>query len=65
MYLEGRALEWFEPTQRDYLENAEDERQKETLAIFELFANFEDAITKVFGVYDKRTRVENKLNKLR
>ena len=64
-YLEGRALEWFEPTQRDYLENTEDERQKETLTIFESFANFEDAITKVFGVYDKRSQAESKLNKLR
>ena len=53
-YLEGKALEWFEPTQRDYLDYREDEQAKETIKIYEHFVNFEDTITKVFGIYDRR-----------
>jgi len=64
-YLEGRALEWFEPTQREFLENGPDERAAETNHIFEAFVHFEDAITKVFGVHDKRARAETDLNNLR
>ncbi|EAQ84694.1 hypothetical protein CHGG_08708 [Chaetomium globosum CBS 148.51] len=57
-YLEGRALEWSELTQRDYLELIEDERKKETNKIFEAFVDFEDAITQVFGIFDKRSQAE-------
>lgn len=64
-YLEGRALEWSELTQRDYLELIEDERKKETNKIFEAFVDFEDAITQVFGIFDKRSQAESKLTKLR
>ena len=64
-YLEGRALEWFEPTQREFLEKSPDEREPETNHIFERFVHFEDALTKVFGVHDKRARAETDLNNLR
>ncbi|KAL2192242.1 hypothetical protein P885DRAFT_48141, partial [Corynascus similis CBS 632.67] len=54
--LRGIALEWFEPTQRDYLNNIHDEQRVETIQIFESFANFEDAISKVFGILDQRSQ---------
>ncbi|KAL2192498.1 hypothetical protein P885DRAFT_64843 [Corynascus similis CBS 632.67] len=43
-----------ESTKRDYLNNIYDEQRVETIRIFESFANFEDAISKVFGILDQR-----------
>ena len=63
-YLERRALEWFEPIQREFLEKGLTEQSPETNIIFIAFINFEDALVKVFRVYDKRAKVEQDLNNL-
>ncbi len=64
-YLEGQALEWFEPTQREFLEKGLTKQSPKTNTIFTAFASFEDALVKVFGVHNKRARAEQDLNNLR
>ncbi|KAK4150019.1 hypothetical protein C8A00DRAFT_46484 [Chaetomidium leptoderma] len=44
--LRGKALEWFENTQDDYLKEARDKRKPETTHVFSAFANFEVEIAK-------------------
>lgn len=63
--LRGKALEWFENTQDDYLKKVRNERQPETTHVFNAFANFEEEIAKVFGIYDKRAKAETALNSLK
>ncbi len=64
-YLKGRALKWFKPTQQEFLEKSPDKQSPKTNNIFKYFANFEDALTKVFRLYNKRAKVETDLNNLR
>ena len=63
-YLKGQALEQFEPIQQEFLEKGPTEQSPKTNIIFIAFANFEDTLVKVFGVYDKRARAEQDLNNL-
>ncbi len=63
-YFEGQALEWFEPTQREFLERGLTKQSPETNIIFIAFANFENAFVKVFKVHNKRARAEQDLNNL-
>ena len=64
-YLKGRALEQFEPTQREFLEKSPNKQSPKTNNIFEYFTNFKDALTKVFRLYNKRAKAETDLNNLR
>ncbi|RYP50282.1 hypothetical protein DL768_004165 [Monosporascus sp. mg162] len=43
-FLKGNALDWFKPTLRDYLENAEDDQETATKRIFESYPNFEQKL---------------------
>ncbi len=52
-YLEGQALEQFEPIQQEFLKRGLTEQSSKTNTIFTAFANFEDILVKVFRVYDK------------
>ncbi len=63
-YLEGRALKWFEPTQQEFLEKSPNKQSPKTNNIFKYFANFEDALTKVFRLYNKQAKAETDLNNL-
>ena len=49
--LTGNALEWFEPTLRDYLDHADtpEQREDETKKIFGKYEEFETAIKEAFG----------------
>ncbi|CCC14526.1 hypothetical protein SMACR_09425 [Sordaria macrospora] len=65
-YLTGKALEWFQPTQADYLaHNVWSEMHPETQKIFTDFEYFESSINQVFGLADKVRQAETKLNELR
>ena len=43
---------------RDYLDNNDNNRDKETKDIFKTYKGFEDAIKKVFGTTDKEREAE-------
>src|SRR3569833_3350783 len=51
--LEGRALDWFEPILRDYLEEAEDVQDELTLKVFASFDEFAKRLTDTFGNPDE------------
>jgi hypothetical protein len=64
--LQGDALKWFEPTMRDYLDNAEVPKDQEgaTRKIFGSFEEFASALDKTFGDPDEDRTAEYKLRKL-
>ncbi|WPJ60739.1 hypothetical protein SMAC4_13283 [Sordaria macrospora] len=64
-FLTGKALEWFQPTQADYLNNPWNEMHIETQKTFTDFEYFESSINQVFGLADKVRQAETKLNELR
>ncbi|OAA54381.1 gag protein [Akanthomyces lecanii RCEF 1005] len=61
--LTGKAMEWWEPTLRDYLDNETPE--DETARIFTRYANFEEALTVAFGDPDEIRTATRKLKTLR
>ena len=63
-YLKGRALKQFKPTQQEFLEKSPNKQSPKTNNIFKYFTNFEDALTKVFRLYNKRAKAETDLNNL-
>ncbi|RYP18275.1 hypothetical protein DL767_009863 [Monosporascus sp. MG133] len=52
-FLKGNALDWFEPTLRDYLENGESDQQQATKTLFQYYINFEEKLRANFGNPDK------------
>ena len=63
--LTGSALDWFEPTLRDYSENGESDRDDDTNRIFSSFAIFAEGLKKTFGNPDEERTAERKLEHLK
>jgi hypothetical protein len=64
--LEGKALRWFEPTLKDYLEHEDkDDREEFTQEVFKKYTKFEEEIRKVFGDTDEKLHAQERLARLR
>ena len=63
--LTGKALEWWEPTARDFLINEHKERKKSTQEIFENYDNFEKQLEVAFGETDEIKKATRQLTQLR
>jgi hypothetical protein len=63
--LEGRALDWFEPILRDYLEETRRDQDQETKDIFGDFDVFCDRLTETFGNPDEERDAERQLTALK
>jgi hypothetical protein len=64
-FLQGDAANWFEPTLRDQLQNAHDERDDETHNIFGNFSTFARRLTETFGNPDEKRTAERRLGQLK
>ena len=63
--LEGKALRWFEPTLKDYLDHSDDdEREDFTTEVFAAYSKFEEEIKKVFGETDEKLHAQERLANL-
>ena len=63
MQLRGSAFAWFEPTMTDYLES--ETKEQETVLIFGSFAQFEIAISKVFGTADEERAAARTIHQIK
>lgn len=63
--LEGEALEWFEPTIKDFLENAEDDQETTTRELFSSYGNFEERLKQNFDNPDKERAAAQQLMNIR
>ncbi|RYP54676.1 hypothetical protein DL768_000612 [Monosporascus sp. mg162] len=64
--LDGKALRWFEPTLKDYLEHDDnDDREEFTQEVFQRYTKFEEEIRKVFGDTDEKLHAQERLARLR
>ncbi|KAM3518268.1 hypothetical protein MY4038_010134 [Beauveria bassiana] len=61
--LTGKAMEWWEPTLRDYLDN--DDLAAETTRIFDDYDNFEELLKTAFGDPDEIQTATRKLKALK
>ncbi|KAM3557271.1 hypothetical protein ARSEF4850_005146, partial [Beauveria asiatica] len=61
--LTGKAMEWWEPTLRDYLDN--DDPAAETTRIFDDYDNFEELLKTAFGDPDEIRTATRKLKALK
>ena len=64
-YLHGPALNWFEPTMRDHLENDTDNRDTETTKVFGNFDYFAKRLHETFGNPDEKRTAERRLGHLK
>ena len=64
-YLRGGAFEWFEPFVTDYVENTEDDREADTVAIFNSWEAFKERIKMVYGDVDETRTAERQIHRLR
>ncbi|CAJ2503381.1 Uu.00g107750.m01.CDS01 [Anthostomella pinea] len=60
-FLKGEALEWFEPTMRNYLDKNEEEREDETNNVFQSYHHFKGKLRTTFGNPDKARLAERRL----
>ena len=60
-YLRSDALNWFEPTLRDYMENEKKDRDDKTNKIFISLEEFKKQIRIVFGTIDQERTAERKI----
>jgi len=63
--LEGEALNWFEPTLRNFLDNDSEAQDEETTAIFAEYSNFEEGLKGAFGDPDEARTAERQLTQFR
>ena len=65
--LADNAMDWFEPTLRDYLDNIgqPDKMDSKTQAIFQSYAKFEESLKATFGDPDEEQSAERKIRNLR
>ncbi|MEM2002059.1 MAG: hypothetical protein QXT77_05395 [Candidatus Methanomethylicaceae archaeon] len=63
--LSGKALEWWEPTARDFLTHEHKERKPSTQKIFENYDNFENQLNVAFGETDEIKKATRQLTQLR
>ncbi|CAJ2508953.1 Uu.00g139790.m01.CDS01 [Anthostomella pinea] len=64
-FLKGDALEWFEPTMRNYLDKNKEERENETNNVFQSYHHFERKLRATFGNPDEARSAERRLMTLR
>ncbi|RYP42434.1 hypothetical protein DL768_010343 [Monosporascus sp. mg162] len=64
-FLKGDALNWFEPTLRDYLENAKDDQETAIKKIFESYVNFEQKLKDNFDNPDAERKAAQNLLQLK
>jgi hypothetical protein len=64
-FLRGNALAWFEPIQRDYLDQKEEVQDELTKKVFGRFAYFEMKLRETFGDPDEDRTCEQQLRNLR
>ena len=62
-YLRGGAFEWLEPFLTDYVENPEDEREADAIAIFNSWEAFKERIKMVYGDVDETRTTERQILK--
>ncbi|KAL2192206.1 hypothetical protein P885DRAFT_48225 [Corynascus similis CBS 632.67] len=55
--LEGKALQWFEPTLKDRMTEEEENQEDFTKNVFKNYATFEKELEKVFGDTDRKLHV--------
>ena len=63
--LTGKALNWFEPMMRDYLENGEEERAEDTKKAFGSIDDFCTMLQDTFGNPDEEREAERRLAALK
>ncbi|KZZ97110.1 Retrotransposon gag protein [Ascosphaera apis ARSEF 7405] len=63
-YLEGTALDWFEPRLRSWFHETPEERDVETNAIFNSYAEFVKRLKITFGDTDEKVSAAQRLNRL-
>lgn len=63
-YLEGTALDWFEPRLRSWFHETPEERDAETNAIFNSYAEFVKRLKITFGDTDEKVSAAQRLNRL-
>ena len=63
--LEGEALNWFEPTLRNFLDNDSEAQDEETKAIFAEYSKFEEGLKGAFGDPDEARTAERQLTQFR
>ncbi|XWW96442.1 hypothetical protein V2A60_004416 [Cordyceps javanica] len=61
--LTGKAMEWWEPTLRDYLDNKDPDDK--TVRIFKKYKNFEEVLQTAFGDLDELRTATRKLKALK
>jgi hypothetical protein len=60
-FLEGDAMDWFEPYVRSWFEETEDEREDEVNETFASYALFVRKIKSIFGEIDERNAAAQKI----
>ncbi|RYP29515.1 hypothetical protein DL767_006705 [Monosporascus sp. MG133] len=60
-FFKGDALDWFEPTLRDYLENGKSDQQQATRILFQYYINFEEKLRANFGNPDEKRTAAQKI----
>ena len=60
-HLRSDALNWFEPTLRNYMENKKNDRNDKTNDIFSSLEEFKKQIRIVFGTVDQERTAERKI----
>lgn len=64
-FLEGEAMEWFEPYLRSWFEDIESDRDTDVNEVFASYADFIDRLKSTFGEIDERNHARNQLVKLK
>ncbi|KAI1855990.1 uncharacterized protein JN550_013917, partial [Neoarthrinium moseri] len=64
-FLKEDALDWFEPTMRDYLNNSEDRQEDDTQKVFSDYGEFERRLRATFGNPDEVRTAERRLMQLK
>ncbi|KIW87012.1 uncharacterized protein Z519_12309 [Cladophialophora bantiana CBS 173.52] len=64
-YFEGDAEAWLRPFVKDYMENEGDDREDETINLFETFIGFKETMKLIFRVKNKKKEAQKKIVSLR
>jgi hypothetical protein len=64
-FLHDKALRWFEPIMRDYVNNPYELRKKETLNVYGSYEHFEQELKDFCGFQDEKRMAEQQIQKLR
>ena len=64
-FLKSKALQWFEPIMRDYVNNPPDQRKVETRTVYANYLTFEKELKDAFGLMDEKRAAEMAIQKLK